>query len=159
MFYVVVVYACSFSQATLLTGVSNTMATRGLWKLAVKQLHTLWRSKEGLAEECMSCLLSGDSHFPSLVMLGCLSEFISKKGALTMAQQDAMLVYYSKTVLSSRMKPPHAVVKSCAAIFKRVTHKQFSSILLSSTLKCLLRNPDELLEGEGLILAVRMLAY
>ena len=36
---------------------------------------------------------------------------------------------------------------SCGPLVRKVTHEQFSSHLLSSALKCLLRNPDELMEG------------
>ena len=37
--------------------------------------------------------------------------------------------------------------ESCGPLFKKITHNQFSSHLLTPSLKCLLRNPDELLEG------------
>ena len=46
---------------------------------------------------------------------------------------------------------------SCAPLFKKVTHDQFTSQLLSPSLKCLLRNPDELLEGTCTCIHVYMI--
>ena len=38
---------------------------------------------------------------------------------------------------------------TCGPLFKKMSHQQFSTLLLPATLKCLLRNPDELLEGRN----------
>ena len=37
----------------------------------------------------------------------------------------------------------------CGSIFTWVTHESFSTQLLAPTLKCLLRNPDELIHGNS----------
>jgi hypothetical protein len=65
-----------------------------------------------------------------------------------------MLNYYRKVVLLSRTKPFQAIVASCGPLFKKVTHAQFSSLLLRPALKCLLRNPDELLEAVAHLVSV-----
>ena len=115
-------------------------------------LRKSWRSKKGLAKESLSLVLvSSEVCLSSLTLLGCLAEFLSTKdseGTLDKPEQDAILNYFGKVVLSSRAKPLQSTITSCSGIFKKVTHDQFSSILLQPTLKCLLRNPDELLEGK-----------
>lgn len=58
-------------------------------------------------------------------------------------------MYFSKAVLAGRSKPLQSIILSSVPILRRTTHAQFSSILLPATLKCLLRNPDELLEGKS----------
>ena len=117
-------------------------------------LQKSWRSKKGqLAKESLSVVLaSSEVRLSSLPLLGCLADFISAKDSkcvLEKSEQDAILNYFGKVVLSSRAKPLQSTIVSCSGIFKKVTHDQFSSILLQPTLKCLLRNPDELLEGKN----------
>ena len=46
---------------------------------------------------------------------------------------------------------------TCGPLFKKMNHHQFSSLLLPATLKCLLRNPDELLEGKNGLRATLLL--
>lgn len=138
-------------QATLLAAISDSPHTKKIWRLAVSLLQKSWRSKKGLAKESLSLILaSSEVHLSSLVLLGCLAEFLSAKDSeckLEKSEQDAILNYFGKSVLSSRAKPLQSTIVSCSGIFKKLTHDQFSSILLQPTLKCLLRNPDELLEG------------
>ena len=115
-------------------------------------LYKSWTLKKGLANDSLTLVLSSDIHLPSLVLLGCLSEFLSGKDSDHQMKKDepeAILNYFVKAVLSSRVKPLQSTIASCGSIFMRVSHKQFSSILLQPTLKCLLRNPDELLEGKA----------
>lgn len=137
-------------QATLLAAITDSPLTKKLWEQAVSVLQKSWRSKKGLARESLSLVLSSEVHLSSLILLGCLADFLSAKGSedpLEKSEQDAMLNYFGKAVLSSRAKPLQSTITSCSGVFKTVTHEQFSSILLQPTLKCLLRNPDELLEG------------
>lgn len=144
-------------QATLLAAVSDSVQTRKTWNQAVSVLYKSWCSKKGLAKESLSALLLSDVHLPSLVLLGCLAEFLSSKEGkhqLEKSEQDAVLNYFSKAVLSSRTKPLQSTIASCRGIFKKVTHEQFSAILFQPTLKCLLRNPDELLEGTCIALCI-----
>ena len=117
-------------------------------------LYKSWKSRKGLANESLTLVLSSDVHLSILVLLGCLAEFLSDKDfdhqdLLRESELTAILNYFVKAVLSSRVKPLQSTVASCGGIFKRVTHEQFSSILLQPALKCLLRNPDELLEGNA----------
>ena len=119
-----------------------------LWQAAVKKLQSLWKSKEGLSKDSLSVLISGEASLSSLSLLAVLVETQSKNGGIEKKEQEGVLALFNKVVLSGRSKPPQSIIVSSAAIFKHTTHAQFSSLLLPGTLKCLLRNPDELLEGE-----------
>jgi hypothetical protein len=150
-------------QATLLAAISDSPHTKKIWKLAVSILQKSCRSKKGLAKESISLVLaSSEVRLSSLPLLGCLAEFLSAKDSdykLEKSEQDAILNYFGKVVLSSRAKPLQSTIISCSGIFKRVTHEQFSSILLQPTLKCLLRNPDELLEGKNYMYICSIIVY
>jgi len=142
-------------QSTLLACISSA-PNRKSWISATRRLHRLWHSREGLARQFLDCLLSGaEPYLPSLCLLGLLSEYCSRKGEkLEISKQEALLVHFSKVVLASRTKPQQSIVVTCVPIFKRTSHVQFSSLLLPATLKCLLRNPDELLEAVAFMVSV-----
>ncbi len=128
-----------------LSAIPNTL--KRLWTAAVKKLHALWKSKELLARHTLTTLVTGgEPSLYSLSLLGVVIEFLAKDvGA---KDQEGVLTLFSKVVLSARSKPLQSIIVNAAPIFKHTTRAQFSSLLLSGTLKCLLRNPDELLEGE-----------
>ena len=139
------------SQTTLLAAVSNSSPTKKIWKQAVSVLCMSWTLKKGIANDSLTLILSSDVHLSSLALLGCLADFLSGKDGNHQMKKDepeAILNYFVRAVLSSRVKPLQSTIASCGRIFVRVSHEQFSSILLQPTLKCLLRNPDELLEGK-----------
>ncbi len=122
-----------------------------LWEAAVKKLFALWRSKPNFARNTLSTLISGESSLFSLSLLAVLVEFLSKNGGIEAKEQEGMLSLFSKVVLSARNKPLQLVIVSSGPVFKHTSRAQFSSLLLPGTLKCLLRNPDELLEGEHIL--------
>ena len=140
-------------QSIFLSAIPNAPATSKLWQAAVKTLFSLWQSKKGLAKDCISLLVNGNITIPSLSLLGVLVDSCSQHEGLEQAEQDSVLTYFSKAVLAGRSKPLQSIIVSSGPIFRRTTHTQFSSILLPATLKCLLRNPDELLEGKSQLLA------
>ncbi len=134
------------TQAIFMSAIPS--AHKRLWEAAVKKLFALWRSKPNFARNTLSNLISGESSLFSLSLLAVLVEFLSKNGGIEAKEQEGMLSLFGKVVLSARNKPLQLIIVSSGPVFKHTSRAQFSSLLLPGTLKCLLRNPDELLEGE-----------
>lgn len=134
------------TQAIFMSAIPSSL--KRIWEAAVKKLIALWSSKPNFARNTLSILISGEASLFSLSLLAVLVDFLSKNGGIEAKEQEGMLSLFSKVVLSARSKPLQLIIESSGPIFKHTSRAQFSSLLLPGTLKCLLRNPDELLEGK-----------
>ena len=140
-------FYCPFLQAVFLSAIPNTL--KRLWEAAVRKLHALWKNNDKVSRHTFTTLVNGDPSLFSLSLLAVVIDFLDKD--VDTKDQEKILTLFSKTVLSARSKPLQSIIVNAAPIFKRTTRAQFSNLLLPGTLKCLLRNPDELLEGEPYI--------
>ena len=97
-------------QAVLLGAIPPLPPTRALHLAAHKGLQRLWSGKEGLAAGCLATIVSHDPQLCFLALLGPLSKFVSHEK--DSGRVEALLQYFSKTVLASRSTPAHSVVVS-----------------------------------------------
>ena len=103
-----------------------------VWRVAKRQLFSLWQSRPGLASKYLSRLLAAEESLPSLCLLSLLAEHCYQTGNLDSSQQvcflslfsrlsspslslslmlqEALLNYYRKVVLMSRSKPFQPIV-------------------------------------------------
>lgn len=136
-------------QSIFLSAISSTSLRTKLWQAAVKCIVSLLQSKESLASDCISLLTGGSMVITSLSVISVLVDFCTQNGrGLEQTKQEGVLVYFSKAVLGGKIKLLRSIIDTSKPIFRHTTHAQFSNILLQPTLKCLLRNPEELLEGK-----------
>lgn len=59
---------------------------------------------------------------------------------------------YAKAVLNAREKPAKSLSEAFSPLFRYMSHEEFQSIVLPSSVKMLKRNPEIVLESIGVLL-------
>ncbi|XP_042987937.1 protein ILITYHIA isoform X4 [Carya illinoinensis] len=87
---------------------------------------------------------------PELIWL--LLEFSSMSPSLFEECKPIFLDIYVKAVLNAREKPTKVLSEAFCLLFKRMTHEDFQSIVVPSSVKMLKRNPEIVLESVSILL-------
>ncbi|XP_059439580.1 protein ILITYHIA isoform X2 [Corylus avellana] len=87
---------------------------------------------------------------PELIWL--LLDFSSTSPSLFEQYKPTFLDIYVKTVLSAREKPRQVLSEAFCSLFTRMSHEDFQSIVVPSSVKMLKRNPEIVLESVGILL-------
>lgn len=88
---------------------------------------------------------------PELVRL--LLDFSSTSQSLYEQFKPTFLDIYVKTVLTTREKPRQALSEAFCSLFTHMSHEDFQSIVIPSSMKMLKRNPEIVLESVGVLLS------
>ncbi|KAF3962998.1 hypothetical protein CMV_012561 [Castanea mollissima] len=87
---------------------------------------------------------------PELIRL--LLEFSSTSPSLFEQCKPTYLDMYVKTVLNAREKPTQVLCEAFYSLFTCMSHEDFQSIVVPSSVKMLKRNPEIVLESVGILL-------
>ncbi|KAI9185460.1 hypothetical protein LWI28_007508 [Acer negundo] len=87
---------------------------------------------------------------PELIWL--LLEFSYRSPSLFEKCKPIYLEIYVKAVLNAREKPMKGLSESFCPLFANMSHEDFQSIVLPSSIKMLKRNPEIVLESVGILL-------
>ncbi|KAK7840273.1 protein ilityhia [Quercus suber] len=87
---------------------------------------------------------------PELIRL--LLEFSSTSPSLFEQSKPTYLDMYVKTVLNAREKPAQVLCEAFYSLFTCMSHEDFQSIVVPSSVKMLKRNPEIVLESVGILL-------
>ncbi|KAB1202522.1 Translational activator GCN1 [Morella rubra] len=87
---------------------------------------------------------------PQLIWL--LLEFSSMSSSLFEQCKPTFLDIYVKTVLNAREKPILGLSEAFVSLFSHMSHEDFQSTVLPSSVKMLKRNPEIVLESVGVLL-------
>ncbi|KAL5463136.1 hypothetical protein EMCRGX_G032012 [Ephydatia muelleri] len=132
-----------------------TAADTHLWRCALKRLLKFWTVHPSLCDLHCSIILSLEPSLSVVCMLAALcTKLLKEQKSPSVDVQAKMLDVYCKVVLQSRTAIDMQLLGKCGSIFTWVTHESFSTQLLAPTLKCLLRNPDELIHAVSWMVSV-----
>ncbi|KAF7238429.1 eIF-2-alpha kinase activator GCN1 [Varanus komodoensis] len=129
---------------------------------AVKKLNRLWKENPGLVDQYLSVILGLEANQGYAVMLGLLVQFctsqkelgiVNRYKAMVLLMQSALLDFYMKTILMSKMKPQKHLLDSCAPLLRYVSHSEFKDLVLPALQKSLLRSPENAIETISCLLA------
>ncbi|KAK4775828.1 hypothetical protein SAY87_023789 [Trapa incisa] len=81
-----------------------------------------------------------------------LLDYSSENPSLFQEYKPIFLDIYAKAVLSAREKPANSLSEAFIPLFKYMSHEEFQSIVLPSSIKMLKRNPEIVLESVGVLL-------
>ncbi|GLT64478.1 hypothetical protein SLA2020_369690 [Shorea laevis] len=87
---------------------------------------------------------------PELIRL--LLDFSTTSPSLFEQYKPTFLDIYVKTVLSAREKPRQVLSEAFCSLFTCMSHEDFQSIVVPSSVKMLKRNPEIVLESVGVLL-------
>ncbi|XP_012869831.1 PREDICTED: translational activator GCN1 isoform X1 [Dipodomys ordii] len=122
---------------------------------AVKKLTKLWKENPGLVEQYLSAILSLEPNQNYAGMLGLLVQFCTSHKEMVVVNQhkSALLDFYVKNVLMSKVKPPKYLLDNCAPLLRYMTHSEFKDLVLPTIQKSLLRSPENVIETISSLLA------
>uniref|UniRef100_A0A8I3W8Z3 Stalled ribosome sensor GCN1 n=1 Tax=Callithrix jacchus TaxID=9483 RepID=A0A8I3W8Z3_CALJA len=122
---------------------------------AVKKLTKLWKENPGLVEQYLSAILSLEPNQSYAGMLGLLVQFCTshKETDVVSRHKGALLDFYMKNILMSKVKPPKYLLDSCAPLLRYLSHSEFKDLILPTIQKSLLRSPENVIETISSLLA------
>uniref|UniRef100_A0A2K5PS06 Stalled ribosome sensor GCN1 n=1 Tax=Cebus imitator TaxID=2715852 RepID=A0A2K5PS06_CEBIM len=122
---------------------------------AVKKLTKLWKENPGLVEQYLSAILSLEPNQSYAGMLGLLVQFCTshKETDVVSRHKGALLDFYMKNILMSKVKPPKYLLDSCAPLLRYLSHAEFKDLILPTIQKSLLRSPENVIETISSLLA------
>ncbi|XP_036730763.1 LOW QUALITY PROTEIN: eIF-2-alpha kinase activator GCN1 [Balaenoptera musculus] len=122
---------------------------------AVKKLTKLWKENPGLVEQYLSAILSLEPNQNYAAMLGLLVQFCTshKEMDVVSRHKSALLDFYMKNILMSKVKPQKYLLDNCAPLLRYMSHSEFKDLILPTIQKSLLRSPENVLETISSLLA------
>ncbi|XP_059977686.1 stalled ribosome sensor GCN1 isoform X2 [Lagenorhynchus albirostris] len=122
---------------------------------AVKKLTKLWKENPGLVEQYLSAILSLEPNQNYAAMLGLLVQFCTshKEMDVVNRHKSALLDFYVKNILMSKVKPQKYLLDNCAPLLRYMSHSEFKDLILPTIQKSLLRSPENVLETISSLLA------
>uniref|UniRef100_A0A8C7AYU9 GCN1 activator of EIF2AK4 n=1 Tax=Neovison vison TaxID=452646 RepID=A0A8C7AYU9_NEOVI len=122
---------------------------------AVKKLSKLWKENPGLVEQYLSAILSLEPNQNYAGMLGLLVQFCTTHKELDVVNQhkSALLDFYMKNILMSKVKPQKYLLDNCAPLLRYMSHAEFKDLILPTIQKSLLRSPENVIETISSLLA------
>ncbi|XP_077016110.1 stalled ribosome sensor GCN1 [Tamandua tetradactyla] len=122
---------------------------------AVKKLTKLWKETPGLVEQYLSAILSLEPNQNYAGMLGLLVQFCTSHKEMDLVSQhkSALLDFYMKNVLMSKVKPQKYLLDNCAPLLRYMSHSEFKNLVLPTIQKSLLRSPENVIETISSLLA------
>uniref|UniRef100_A0A8C0L786 Stalled ribosome sensor GCN1 n=1 Tax=Canis lupus dingo TaxID=286419 RepID=A0A8C0L786_CANLU len=122
---------------------------------AVKKLSKLWKENPGLVEQYLSAILSLEPNQNYAGMLGLLVQFCTshKEMDVVNRHKSALLDFYMKNILMSKVKPPKYLLDNCAPLLRYMSHSEFKDLILPTIQKSLLRSPENVIETISSLLA------
>ncbi|XP_053444213.1 eIF-2-alpha kinase activator GCN1 isoform X1 [Nycticebus coucang] len=122
---------------------------------AVKKLTKLWKENPGLVEQYLSAILSLEPNQNYAGMLGLLVQFCTshKEMDVVIRHKSALLDFYMKNILMSKVKPQKYLLDSCAPLLRYMSHSEFKDLILPTIQKSLLRSPENVIETISSLLA------
>ncbi|XP_030743287.1 eIF-2-alpha kinase activator GCN1 [Echinops telfairi] len=122
---------------------------------AVKKLTKLWKENAGLVEQYVVAILSLEPSQSYAGMLGLLVRFCTnhKEMDVVSRHKSALLEFYTKNVLMSKVKPHKYLLDSCAPLLRYLSHSEFKDLILPTIQKSLLRSPENVVETISCLLA------
>ncbi|XP_036613862.1 eIF-2-alpha kinase activator GCN1 [Trichosurus vulpecula] len=122
---------------------------------AVKKLNTLWKENSGLVDQYLSVILSLEPSQNYAGMLGLLVQFCTshKEMDVVNRHKSAVLDFYMKNILMSKVKPQRYLLDNCSPILRYISHSEFKDLVLPSLQKSLLRSPENVIETVSCLLA------
>ncbi|XP_069353515.1 stalled ribosome sensor GCN1 [Eulemur rufifrons] len=122
---------------------------------AVKKLTKLWKENPGLVEQYLSAILSLEPNQSYAGMLGLLVQFCTshKEMDVVSRHKSALLDFYMKNILMSKVKPQKYLLDSCAPLLRYMSHSEFKDLILPTIQKSLLRSPENVVETISSLLA------
>uniref|UniRef100_A0A452TVP7 Stalled ribosome sensor GCN1 n=1 Tax=Ursus maritimus TaxID=29073 RepID=A0A452TVP7_URSMA len=122
---------------------------------AVKKLSKLWKENPGLVEQYLSAVLSLEPNQNYAGMLGLLVQFCTshKEMDVVNRHKSALLDFYMKNVLMSKVKPQKYLLDNCAPLLRYMSHSEFKDLILPTIQKSLLRSPENVIETISSLLA------
>ncbi|KAI6049711.1 GCN1 [Marmota monax] len=122
---------------------------------AVKKLTKLWKENPGLVEQYLSAILSLEPNQNYAGMLGLLVQFCTshKEMDVVNRHKSALLDFYVKNILMSKVKPPKYLLDNCAPLLRYMSHSEFKDLILPTIQKSLLRSPENVIETISSLLA------
>ncbi|XP_071733980.1 protein ILITYHIA [Rutidosis leptorrhynchoides] len=85
-------------------------------------------------------------------MLSVMLEFLSSKPSLFEQWKTVYLDMYVQAVLNTKEKPATSLSEAFRSLFSRLSHEDFKTVVLPSSVKMLKRNPELVLESVGVLL-------
>uniref|UniRef100_A0A8C0L454 Stalled ribosome sensor GCN1 n=1 Tax=Canis lupus dingo TaxID=286419 RepID=A0A8C0L454_CANLU len=130
-----------------------------IWNKLVGSLG-LWSSdgrlsNPGLVEQYLSAILSLEPNQNYAGMLGLLVQFCTshKEMDVVNRHKSALLDFYMKNILMSKVKPPKYLLDNCAPLLRYMSHSEFKDLILPTIQKSLLRSPENVIETISSLLA------
>nr|XP_044631702.1 eIF-2-alpha kinase activator GCN1 isoform X2 [Equus asinus] len=122
---------------------------------AVKKLTKLWKENPGLVEQYLSAILSLEPNQNYAGMLGLLVQFCTSHKEMDVVNQhkSALLDFYMKNILMSKVKPQKYLLDNCAPLLRYMSHSEFKDLILPTIQKSLLRSPENVIETISSLLA------
>ncbi|XP_047618728.1 eIF-2-alpha kinase activator GCN1 isoform X2 [Phacochoerus africanus] len=122
---------------------------------AVKKLTKLWKENPGLVEQYLSAILSLEPNQNYAGMLGLLVQFCTshKEMDVVNRRKTALLEFYMKNILMSKVKPQKYLLDNCAPLLRYMSHSEFKELILPTIQKSLLRSPENVIETISSLLA------
>nr|XP_017516713.2 eIF-2-alpha kinase activator GCN1 isoform X1 [Manis javanica] len=122
---------------------------------AVKKLTKLWKENPGLVEQYLSAILSLEPNQNYAAMLGLLVQFCTshKETDVVNRHKSALLDFYMKNILMSKVKPQKYLLDNCAPLLRYMSHSEFKDLILPTIQKSLLRSPENVIETISCLLA------
>uniref|UniRef100_G1SPJ5 Stalled ribosome sensor GCN1 n=2 Tax=Oryctolagus cuniculus TaxID=9986 RepID=G1SPJ5_RABIT len=122
---------------------------------AVKKLTKLWKENPGLVEQYLSAILSLEPNQNYAGMLGLLVQFCTnhKEMDVVNRHKSALLDFYVKNILMSKVKPQKYLLDNCAPLLRYMSHSEFKDLILPTIQKSLLRSPENVIETISSLLA------
>ncbi|ERE74489.1 translational activator GCN1-like protein [Cricetulus griseus] len=134
---------------------------------AMKKLTKLWKENPGLVEQYFSAILSLEPNQNYAGMLGLLVQFCTNHKEMDVVSQhkasvkrsdsgfaasgSALLDFYVKNILMSKVKPPKYLLDNCAPLLRFMSHSEFKDLILPTIQKSLLRSPENVIESRSLL--------
>ncbi|KAK1328698.1 hypothetical protein QTO34_012273 [Cnephaeus nilssonii] len=125
------------------------------WMVAVKKLTKLWKENPSLVEQYLSAILSLEPNQNYAGMLGLLVQFCTSHKEMDVVNQhkSALLDFYVKNILMSKVKPQKYLLDNCAPLLRYMSHSEFKDLILPTIQKSLLRSPENVIETISSLLA------
>ncbi|XP_036209317.1 eIF-2-alpha kinase activator GCN1 isoform X3 [Myotis myotis] len=126
---------------------------------AVKMLTKLWKENPSLVEQYLAAILSLEPNQNYAGMLGLLVQFCTSHKEMDVVNQhkSALLGFYVKNILMSKVKPQKYLLDSCAPLLRYMSHSEFKDLILPTIQKSLLRSPENVIETiSGLLASVTL---
>ncbi|XP_069071140.1 stalled ribosome sensor GCN1 isoform X2 [Pleurodeles waltl] len=132
-------------------GGSHKHAVQGV----VKKLNHLWKENPGLVDQYLATTLGLEPSQSYTGMLGLLVQFCmtQKEMEVINRHKGALLDFYMKMILMSKLKPQKHLLDNCAPLIRHLSHAEFKELVLPALQKSLLRSPENVIETISCLLA------